>query len=73
MMKIFSAFLVKEGSKESLKKRDEIWKYLRVNNPELAKMVNHNILGKPMQMHTYIGRKMIICGYTISRKLIGFS
>lgn len=73
MMTICSAFLVKEGSKESLKKRDEIWKYLRVNNPELAKMVNHNILGRPMQMHTYIGRKMIICGYTISRKLIGFS
>ena len=73
MMTISSAFLVLEGTKESLRKREELWQFLKDNNPELYKLVNRNILGRPLQMHTWIGRKIIIIGYRMSRKIIGFS
>lgn len=73
MMTISSAFLVLEGTKESLRKREELWQFLKDNNPELYKLVNRNILGRPLQMHSWIGRKIIIIGYRMSRKIIGFS
>ncbi len=73
MMTVCSAFLVKEGSKESLAKRDEIWEYLRSKNPEMARMVNNCLLGRPMQMKSTLGRKIIVYGYKLSRRIYGFS
>ena len=73
MMTISSAFLVKADTEESLKKRDELWDYLRKTSPEMADMVNHCLLGRPMQMKSAAGRKIIIYGYMLSRRLIGFS
>ena len=73
MMTISSVFLIKENTAESLKKRDDLWKYLKDTNPELDKLVKHNLLGRLMQMNTLAGRKIIILGYTLSRKIIGFS
>ena len=65
MMTISSAFLVKADTEESLKKRDELWDYLRKTSPEMADMVNHCLLGRPMQMKSAAGRKIIIYGYML--------
>ncbi len=73
MMTISSAFLVKENTEESLRKREMLWNYLRDANPEMADMVNHCLLGRPMQMKSAAGRKVIVCGYALSRRFIGFS
>lgn len=73
MMTVSSVFLVRENTKESLEKRDELWKYLRNSSPETAKLVNKCLLGRPMQMKSYAGRKIIIYGYRLSRRIYGFS
>ncbi|MBE5937987.1 MAG: glycosyltransferase family 2 protein [Lachnospiraceae bacterium] len=73
MMTICSVFLVKENTKESLAKRDAIWKYLRDTNPEMADLVNKSFLGKALQMRSWLGRKIIIIVYKMSRRIIGFS
>ncbi len=73
MMTVSSVFLVRENTKESLAKREELWAYLRNASPETAKMVNRCLLGRPMQMKSFAGRKIIIYGYRLSRRIYGFS
>ncbi|MCI8308259.1 MAG: glycosyltransferase family 2 protein [Lachnospiraceae bacterium] len=70
---VSSALLVKEGTSESLKKRKKLWLYLKTSNPGMYKMVNNTMLGRPMQMRTFVGRKIIIFGYKMSQKIFGFS
>lgn len=73
MMTISSVFLVRENTKESLAKREELWEYLRNASPGTAKLVNRCLLGRPVQMRSFVGRKIIIIGYRLSRRIYGFS
>lgn len=73
MMTISSVFLVIENTKESLKKRADLWKYLEDKNPAMFKMVNKNLLGRLVQMKSPVGKKVLVAGYKISRRVIGFS
>jgi len=73
MLTVSTVFLVKDGSKESLEKKDELWNYLKKKNKKLYEEVNKYFLGKSMQMSSKTGRKIIIVGYHISRKIFGFS
>ena len=70
---VSSALLVKEGSEESLKKRKHLWEYLKASNPGMYKLVNRTMLGRPMQMKSSAGRKIIVAGYKLSQRIFGFS
>ncbi len=69
MMTVSSVFLIKEGSEESLKKREELWNYLKTQNKGMYRMVNKMALSKPMQTE----RKIVVWGYSISQKIYGFN
>lgn len=73
MLTVSTVFLIKEGSDESLAKKEELWDYLKVKNKRLYKEVCSYFLGMSMQMKSKAGRKIIIIGYHISRKIYGFS
>ena len=73
MMTVSSVFLIKEGSPESLAKREELWEYLRNANPAMARLVNRTALSRPMQYKSRAGKKVVIWGYHLSRKIYGFS
>lgn len=73
MMTVSTVFLVKEGSEESLKKKEELWDYLKTKNKRLYQAVNRYFLGWSMQRKSKAGRKIIVWGYHISRKIFGFS
>ncbi len=73
MMTISSVFLIKEGSKESLAKREELWRYLREQNKDMYRMVNRLALSKPMQYRSRAGRKIVVWGYSLSQKIYGFN
>lgn len=73
MMTVSSVFLIKEGSEGSLEKRTELWKYLRNSSKSTFRLVNKQVLSKPMQIRGKAGRKMVVWGYSISRKLYGFN
>lgn len=73
MMTVSSVFLIKEGSEESLRKREEIWDYLRNKNKGMYRMVNRTALSKPMQLRSRAGRKIVVWGYSLSRKIYGFN
>lgn len=70
---VSSALLVKEGSEESLKKRKHLWEYLKASNPGMYKLVNRTMLGRPMQMKSSAGRRIIVAGYKLSQRIFGFS
>ena len=73
MLIVSSALLVNEGSPESLKKRDELWNYLRNKNIILYNIINRRRLGKVMQMKRKSGQKIIIHGYHIFNRIYGFN
>ena len=73
MMTVSSVFLIKEGSEESLGKRSELWRYLKNSSKGMYRLVNKHVLSKPMQIRGKAGRKMVVWGYRISRKLYGFN
>lgn len=73
MMTVSSVFLIKEGSEESLKKREDLWDYLKNQNKGMYHMVNKMALSKPMQLRSAAGRKMVVWGYSLSQKIYGFN
>lgn len=73
MMTVSSVFLIKEGSEESLAKRSELWEYLKNAGRGMYRLVNKQVLSRPMQIRGKAGRKMVVWGYSISRKLYGFN
>lgn len=73
MMTVSSVFLVKLNTEDSLAKKDELWMHLKKKNPRLYKEMNRYILGWSMKMKSRAGRKIIVLGYHISRKIFGFN
>lgn len=73
MLTVSSVFLIKDGSQESLEKKDELWNYLKHKNKKLYKEVNKYFLGWTMQMKGRTGHRLIVMGYHISQKIYGFS
>lgn len=73
MMTVSSVFLIKEGTEESLAKREELWDYLKTQNKGMFRMVNKMALSKPMQIRNSAGRKMVVWGYSLSQKIYGFN
>ena len=60
-------------TEESLEKKEELWQYLKKKNLRLYKEMNRYFLGWSMQMNSKAGRKIIVLGYHISRKIFGFN
>lgn len=73
MMTICTVFLIKLGDKESIRKKEEIWQYLKEQDEELYTAVRSCMLGRSMHLKGRAGKKMIILGYRISQKIYGFN
>lgn len=72
MMTISSVFLIKSDTQENLEKKQELWNYLRTYDKNLYKEVNSILIAKTMKLPGRPGRKIIVMGYKISRKIYGF-
>ncbi|WP_123053199.1 glycosyltransferase family 2 protein [Clostridium sp. JN-1] len=73
MMTISTVLLLKDNTEESLNKKEELWYYLNSKNKSLYKEVNKSFLGLFMQINGLLGRKIILLGYSLSRKVFGFN
>lgn len=73
MMAVCTVLLLKEGSEDSLEKKEELWKFLEGQNKRLYQAVKHKLLGRSMQLKGKTGRKIIILGYQLSQKIYGFN
>lgn len=73
MMTICTVFLIKIGDEDSMQKKEEIWQFLEKEDKELYSAVRSCILGRSMHLKGRAGKRIIILGYQISRKIYGFS
>lgn len=73
MMTISTVLLLKANTEESLDKKEELWNYLSTKNENLYEEVNKKFLGLVVQMKGSLGRKIILSGYSLSRKIFGFN
>ncbi len=73
MMVICSVFLIKEGSDESIAKKEELWIHLKIHNKWLYKKVRSHILGRSMNLPGKFGRRIVELGYDIARRIYGFN
>ena len=73
MMTICTVFLLKRGEKQDIKDIKDIWKYLETHDPVLYKMVKKTFLGRAVRLKGKLGKRIILCGYSISQKVFGFN
>jgi glycosyltransferase involved in cell wall biosynthesis len=73
MMVVSSVFLIKEGTEESLAKKQELWDYVKNYDKKLYRGIRSQILGRSMNLPGKFGRKIIEVGYNISKKIYGFN
>lgn len=72
MMTISSVFLIKSDTEENLQKKEELWRYLENYDKNLYKEINSFLIAKTMNLPGKSGRKIIVIGYKLSKKLYGF-
>jgi glycosyltransferase involved in cell wall biosynthesis len=73
MITICTVLLLKENTEESLEKKQELWDYLKLKNRSLYDEINKYFLGLTIQIKGMLGRKFILFGYSVSRKIFGFN
>jgi len=73
MMEVSSIFLIISGTKENLKKKEDLWKYAKGTNPKLYKELRYSILGNSVNLPGHVGRKISAIGYKVMNKIIGFN
>lgn len=73
MMIVSSALLVNEGSSENLKKRDDLWQYLKDSNKQVYHLIVQQKLGFLLRLKTPLGNKIIVQGYHLFNLLYGFN
>ncbi len=73
IMIVSSALLVNEGSKESIEKRDELWRYLKKHDKKIYYKITGTKVGLPLQFKTALGKKIVITGYHFFNRVYGFN
>lgn len=74
MMSICTVLLLKKGQAEDKEQIEEIWNFMKKEDPKMYHMVKGTLLGRIMQWRgNALGRGIILSGYAISRKVIGYN
>ena len=73
MMTISSILAIKSGTDENMKKKKELWQYLKQSNASLYRRLRYGFLGQGMNLPGKGGRSLSIAGYKIAQKFFGFN
>ena len=73
MMTVSSILAIKSDSEENMKKKKELWHYLKQSNPSLYRRLRYGFLGQGINLPGKGGRKVSIAGYKITQKFYGFN
>jgi glycosyltransferase involved in cell wall biosynthesis len=73
MMTVSTVLLLKANTEECLEKKEELWNYLNSKNRSLYEEVSKSLLGLLIQIKGLLGRKIILLGYSVSKKVFGFN
>lgn len=70
---VSSILLIKEGSEESLRKKEELWSFLKQTDPVLHKKLRRGLFGLGVHLPGKFGRKTAIGVYQVAQKMYGFN
>lgn len=73
MMTVSSILCIRSKKPENLKKKKELWNYLRSKDYRVYWKIRYGILGQTMNLPGKIGRKTSSFAYMVARRLIGFN
>lgn len=73
IMTVTSAMCYVAGTKEHIRKKKEIWNYLKKANRKLYRHMRTTSLGMSMNLPGALGRKAVVKGYRFARRVMGFN
>lgn len=73
MMTVSSIICIRSKKEENLKKKKELWIYLKRKDYKTYFKIRYGILGQTMNLPGRSGRKISSMGYSVMRRIIGFN
>lgn len=73
MMMVSSILLIRSGTEENFKKKQELWKYVKSFDRKLYRKLRYSLLGRSCNLPGKGGRKVSIMAYQIVRRFYGFN
>ncbi|BCN29199.1 glycosyltransferase family 2 protein [Anaeromicropila herbilytica] len=70
---VTNVLLVKSGTKENLRKKKELWNYIKETDVYTYNLLRYHIAGVVLNLPGRPGRKVTIGLYKISQKVVGFN
>ena len=70
---VSSVLLTKSGTEENMRKREELWAFIKKENPSVYEDLRHRFLGRIIHLKGAFGRFVLLTGYKISQKVVGFN
>jgi glycosyltransferase involved in cell wall biosynthesis len=70
---VSAILLIRSGTVENLKKKEELWNYIKENDFRLYNRLRYGILGRTINLPGRVGRSISVSAYKISQKLVGFN
>jgi len=68
-----STLLVKSGTPENLRKKEAVWDFLRDQNPRVYDFLRRRLMGRMLHLPGKAGRRVVVRGYTVARRIFGFN
>ncbi len=73
IMTVSSVMMMRSELEENLKKKDELWKYLKSQDPVDYFRIRHGVLGSIMSAKSRPSQKIAVYGYKLAQKIYGFN
>ncbi len=73
IMTVSSIMLIRSGAEENLKKKKELWEYLKAHDKKIYYKLRLGLLGSSMNLPGKSGRTISVAEYKIARKIFGFN
>lgn len=65
--------LIRSGTDEHLKKKDELWDYIKNKDIKLYQDLKYGLMGRLINLPGRAGRRISVGAYKISQRLVGFN
>ena len=66
---VSTVLAIRSGLEENLQKKNELFEYIKTNNPVLYKKMKKTLIGSCIEWDSKVGRKSITTVYSIARKI----